>query len=515
MVNKPSLRTVRRLTQTCLLLVFLALFRLTDYGGSDVIPYAVNLFFRWNPLVGASVLLASKSLSVLVFFLPAFIVILVSILLGRVFCGWLCPMGTLFDIMARVFQHPVGKEGRLIKVKYLLLALLLISSGFSLQLIGFLDPFSLLVRGLAFSVDPALMYAGSSFFDGIYNHMPSAVSDQSDRLYMLLSDTILPHEQSYFRLSTLSGVMLAAVFLLEFLGRRYWCRNLCPLGALLAILSRYSLYRRFPAHGCSNCSQCLPGCRMQAFAKDGVLRHQECILCMDCVEDCLRQPSGFRLTGKPKAARVDLARRELLTTATAGLALPLLYHVDAGAASKPEWLLRPPGAKDEKEFLNLCVRCGECMKVCIHNALQPCFLEHGYQAMFSPRLIPRFGYCEFNCTLCGQVCPTGAIKRLELAQKHQAVIGLAYFDKNRCLPFADRTPCIVCEEHCPTHDKAIKFTETRVTDFNGNSVQLLLPYVIPELCIGCGICENKCPVAGEAAIRVIAAEEENITSGYG
>lgn len=516
MFGKPSLRTARRLTQLFFLLLFLVLFRLTDYSETDAIPYAVNLFFRWDPLVGVSVLLASKSLAVLDFFMPAFIVLLLTILLGRVFCGWLCPMGTLFDIMARMLKLPPGKAGRMKEIKYLLLVLLLVSSGFSLQLVGFFDPFSLLVRGLTFSLDPVLMHVVSSLFEGIYTYMPAALSDHSDRLYVLLNDSILPHEQSYFHLATLSGVLLAVIFLLEFLGRRFWCRNLCPLGALLALTARFSLYRRYPSHTCRNCSQCLPECRMQAFGEDGVQHHQECTLCMDCVDDCLRQPSRFTLKREPHAANVDLVRRDLLTAAAAGLTLPLLSHVDAEARSKPEWLIRPPGAVEEKQFLNLCVRCGECMKVCIHNALQPCFLENGYQAMFSPRLIARFGYCEFNCTLCGQVCPTGAIKRLDLAEKHKTVIGLAYFDKNRCLPFADHIPCIVCEEHCPTHDKAIKFKKASVTDNKGNSVTLRLPYVVPELCIGCGICENKCPVAGEAAILVIKADSnEDAMSSYG
>ncbi len=133
--------------------------------------------------------------------------------------------------------------------------------------------------------------------------------------------------------------------------------------------------------------------------------------------------------------------------------------------------------------------------------------------MFTPRLIPRLGYCEFSCTLCGQVCPTGAIRKLSIPEKEAFVIGTAIFDKGRCLPFADQSPCIVCEEHCPTHDKAIKFKEVTVTNREGNTVHLMQPYVIPELCIGCGICENKCPLPGHSAIRVFTtsiSSDENI-----
>jgi ferredoxin len=178
-------------------------------------------------------------------------------------------------------------------------------------------------------------------------------------------------------------------------------------------------------------------------------------------------------------------------------------------------LIRPPGALDEAEFLSRCVRCGECMKVCIGNALHAAWLEAGFEGMFSPRVIGRIGYCEYNCTLCGQVCPTNAIRRLSLAQKHATVIGRAYFDKNRCLPYAEGIPCIVCEEHCPTPDKAIKFREAEVVNKQGKTIRLRQPYVIGELCIGCAICETKCPVEGRAAVMVTAEGESRRIGVYG
>jgi ferredoxin len=130
-------------------------------------------------------------------------------------------------------------------------------------------------------------------------------------------------------------------------------------------------------------------------------------------------------------------------------------------------------------------------------------MESGFEGMFTPRLVPRLGYCEFNCTLCGQVCPSNAIKRLDVKEKQSFVIGLAVFDKDRCLPFAKDESCIVCEEHCPTYDKAIKFKSIKVKDKNGSEIIIKQPYVIDSLCVGCGICENVCPLKGDAAIRVI------------
>ena len=233
-------------------------------------------------------------------------------------------------------------------------------------------------------------------------------------------------------------------------------------------------------------------------------------------------PAGLTLqpaysSNRPRYFRMGLGNRP--GAGVAGALMPVMSKVNAGPVIPPATLIRPPGAVDGPDFLSLCVRCGECMKVCIQNALQPCFMESGYEGMFTPRLIPRVGYCEFNCTLCGQVCPTGAIRKLTVPEKHRTVIGIAVFDKDRCLPFAKDIPCIVCEEHCPTHDKAIKFREVTVTNVNGESVPLMQPYVIDDLCIGCGICENKCPLPGEGAIRVVThvitqGEADDGYSGY-
>jgi ferredoxin len=142
------------------------------------------------------------------------------------------------------------------------------------------------------------------------------------------------------------------------------------------------------------------------------------------------------------------------------------------------------------------------MKVCTTNGLQPTLFEAGIEGIWSPMLVPRIGYCEYRCTLCGQVCPTGAIKRLQLEEKAKVRIGLAMIDKSRCLPWAHARPCVVCEEVCPTAKKAIWFEDARVRDRKGNSLVVKQPRVDLELCIGCGICEAKCPVLGRPAITV-------------
>lgn len=165
----------------------------------------------------------------------------------------------------------------------------------------------------------------------------------------------------------------------------------------------------------------------------------------------------------PQAARLDLTRRNVILGGVAGVGTVLLVRSSAlgeGRTFSPE-LVRPPGSVAEDEFLSKCVRCGECMKVCPTNALQPSLTEGGIAGLWTPVLQMRLGYCEYECNLCSQVCPTQAIKRTSLKEKQQVRIGLAFFDKNRCLPYAFARTCIVCEEHCPTPKKAIWFQRLR------------------------------------------------------
>jgi ferredoxin len=210
-----------------------------------------------------------------------------------------------------------------------------------------------------------------------------------------------------------------------------------------------------------------------------------------------------------KAARLDLGRRHVLASALTGLAAVFVFRTHPLGSKRsfnPE-LVRPPGALAEDEFLSRCIRCGECMKVCPTNAIHPAELEAGMEGMWSPVLKMTIGYCEYECTLCSQVCPTGAIRSLTLAAKQKIKIGLAYFDRNRCLPYASARTCIVCEEHCPTPKKAIWFEEVQVPTPAGEKVTVKEPHVDPVLCIGCGICVTKCVIKGQPAVLVSSVGE--------
>ncbi len=238
----------------------------------------------------------------------------------------------------------------------------------------------------------------------------------------------------------------------------------------------------------------------------------ECYGCWNCVASCDNGAIDFKFETpwkKPVAGKLDLGRRKVIGALAGGLGGLFLLRLPPQARSRtynPE-LIRPPGSLPERDFIDRCISCGACMKVCPPNALHPALGQAGLEGLWTPVLVPRLGYCEFECNLCGQICPTGAIAPLPLAEKKVFVMGLAFFDTTRCLPYAYDRECIVCEEHCPIPTKAIYFTEKEITRRDGSRTVLKLPRVDANLCTGCGICETKCPFRDLAAIRITSAGE--------
>jgi MauM/NapG family ferredoxin protein len=359
-------------------------------------------------------------------------------------------------------------------------------------------------------VYPLFNYGVRAFFDTVYNLNIKGVVDTSEFLYSLLKKSVLSFQQPFYNQAVFIGTLFFLVLGLNLVEKRFWCKYLCPLGAFLGILSRFSLLKRSVSEGCTSCGACATVCQGNASPdKRDEWRDTECLYCWNCDDICPQNAVSFGFVPKKSAAAMDLGRRRVVTSVLSGvIAVPLMRSIPLSKSgfSQPR-LIRPPGSLEEREFLKRCVKCGECMKVCITNGLQPTLLEAGLEGVWSPVLVPRIGYCEFRCTLCGQVCPTGAIKRLELKDKMKVKIGLAMIDKGRCLPYAHATPCIVCEEVCPTPKKAIWFEESKAKDREGKEHVLKQPRVDLELCIGCGICETKCPVLGQPAIYVTSVGE--------
>lgn len=516
----------RRCSQVLFLLAFVFVFIKTDYTGSDRMEYAVNILFRLDPFLALVTMLATRT--VIALMLPALLVLLLSLLVGRSFCGWFCPMGSLLDGAGRAGLRPRKIRATIfprLATALMLAALFLALGGFHVA--GYLDPFSILVRGLAQAIYPAFGLVVDSLFTFTYQSALPVVNSVTEPIYDLLKMSVLPPDQKYFALAWLSCAMLVGLVVLESLQRRFFCRNLCPVGALLGLVSARGLLRLAGGdEGCGACRICATRCRMGAIDEERRIDMGSCSLCMECVVRCPKSRIGFTAAGQVAAPAPThgLSRRTFLAVLGSGVLLPAVKGVTVQAKVADPLLVRPPGALAEREFLARCVRCAECIKVCIGNGLQPSLLEAGLDGVFSPRLAARSGYCEYNCTLCGQVCPTGAIAELGVAEKRGWKIGNAWIDPALCLPYANGIPCMVCEEHCPTGQKAIVFREVQVRRKDGELVGVKQPSVIDELCIGCGICEFVCPLPGRAAITITSGGErrnpENVLptssgGGYG
>jgi ferredoxin len=316
-----------------------------------------------------------------------------------------------------------------------------------------------------------------------------------------------------FRTAWFIGLTFLIILFLNRIRPRFWCRILCPLGALLGLCSRVSILRlEKDDEKCTDCKLCTKHCQGAASPLPGQdWENAECVACFNCSEACPEDALSFKLRwSRQLNKRTDMGRRAVLGGLVAGISLPLLGRLDGQVHKVPDpRLIRPPGSLPEGDFLELCQRCGLCMKVCPTNVINPTLAEAGMAGFWTPHLIMTQGYCEYTCTLCGSVCPTGAIKEISVREKidRPIIIGSAYLDRGRCLPWSGNAPCIVCHEHCPTSPKAIYLYKDVVPGPDGKTLSVQLPYVDLNKCVGCGICEFKCPVKGRPAIRVIAAGE--------
>jgi len=510
-----GMRWLRRASQALVFIMFVFLFLNTEYKDNDVLEYAVNVFLRMDPLVAGAAVLAGRAIIDLLW--PSLVVAALTVLIGRFFCGWVCPLGSTLDFVSATVFRGVRRKNSVPegwrRYKYYLLALLAVSSLFTLQLVFLFDPISIIIRSFTAAVYPAFNLAADTGLGGLYG---TPVDFLSEPVYGFLREHALAFEQPHFVGAGLIGLVFVVILGLEYFQRRFWCRNLCPLGALFGLLGRFGLVRRRVSEpDCTSCSRCERGCRMGAIDDEFTgTRQTECIECMDCRAICPERAIIFSGSVKPKTLGTDMTRRGFVYSVGLGAAAAPVLLSEGHVKDPDPLLIRPPGALPEEQFLGRCTRCGECMRVCIANGLQPSVLEAGLAGLWSPILVSRIGYCEFNCTLCGQVCPTGAIKRLSLKEKHETKLGLAEFDKNHCLPYRGESECIVCEEHCPTGDKAIKFHEELTLMTDGTVKKLKKPYIVEKLCVGCGICENKCPLTDRPAVFVTSRGESRAGGGF-
>jgi len=467
---------------------------------------------RLDPLLALAQAIASRRL--LVGSALALVTIVLTVALGRVWCGWICPLGTLLDL-CRPTRRRAEDRAPLEAwryAKYGLLLLILFGALFGNLTLLILDPLTLLFRALAITIWPAVDQIVTVTEGALYRAAPlrSLVST----LDGWLRPRLLPSSPVYYRWALLPAAALATILALNTRATRFWCRYLCPLGALLALLSKAAIVRRVVDERCTHCNACDRACPTATIdpAQGYTSDPSECTVCLKCEAICPQQAIGFA-PQKPSLAThsYDPTRRKTLAALGASIVGVSLLRADLLAHGDKPHLLRPPGT-NERELLSMCVRCGQCIRTCPTSAIQPALLEAGLEGLWTPVLIPRAGYCDYSCNACGQVCPVQAIPPLTLAEKRARPIGKAYIDEHRCIAWSDLQQCGICEEMCPVPGKAIWLESAEVVGRDNSLTTVLRPRVERSLCIRCGICEFRCPVAGQAAIRVHSLPDDDSTT---
>jgi polyferredoxin len=538
-VAQSRLPQLRRISQIIFLLAFLALLVFTSMrpasasSGDIHMRAPVRMFFVLDPLIAVSNALATHALYRGLAW--SLLVLLPTLFLGRFFCGWICPMGTLQHFVGSMrSEAKLGKQRidsnrykRWQTVKYVVLIAGLVAACFGSMAIGTLDPFSLLVRSIGLALLPAFNFAARALLLPMEHSQILAIRTTGETLHTISQATILDFRQAHFAQSLVLGILFLLILWASLRITRFWCRAVCPLGALLGVVSRWSIFglHKDPS-SCDKCNRCLLNCQGGDDPIGGVpWRKSECLMCMNCAGSCPHGSLQFRFfRNEREVATPDLGRRRTLTGLAVGAAAVPLMRANAGLGkSRNERLIRPPGSVDEPDFLSRCIRCGECMKVCPNNSLHPTLTEAGLEGLWTPTLVPRTGYCEPSCVLCSEVCPTGAIWQItpkdkgwvvgvDGQQNHPVRLGTAFYDRGRCLPWALATDCIVCEEWCPVSPKAIYVVEAQVIGSAGNTKTVKQPRVDPSRCVGCGACEYACPLQERPAVYVTSIGESRTPS---
>lgn len=479
-----------------------------NLAAKQVLP--VDSFLAIDPLVAISTAIAARtwvwSLA------SAAGILLVCVLIPRGFCGYLCPLGTLIDLFdwavgRRVTRFRVAEVGWWRHLRYLILAGCLVAAAGGVLLSGFVAAIPVITRGMAFVVDPLVLGVNRG-----WHSVPP------------------PNWGHLLSLALFAGVLGMGLF-----APRFWCRHLCPSGAVFSVFNIFRATERKVTTACIGCDQCIKSCPFDAINPDWTTRTDACTLCETCGGACPTQAITFvgrkvqvtGITPEPAAAQPQVKRRDLIAASLTG-ALAAVGVRTADAVETREPVLRPPGSVPERQFLEQCIRCDACLKVCPSNVLQPLGFEQGFNGLWTPVVTPDWAGCAPSCNACGQACPTGAIRDLVLDEKRHARIGLAIVNGSTCLPWAGAEACQLCVDECNAAGyEAIEFRQAGVeVDEDGFPIEgtgLLAPAVDATKCVGCGLCQTRCVainvkergVLEESAITVHAGEgkEDRLSSG--
>ncbi|MCX6141711.1 MAG: 4Fe-4S binding protein [Ignavibacteriales bacterium] len=429
-------------------------------------------------------------------------VVLLTVAFGRVYCSTICPLGTLQDIVIRLsgrmrrrrwYRHKAAPAA----IHYALLAAsaILVVVG-SMALVDLLEPFSNFGRILTNLGDPVLV------------SLNNATAFIFGRLGIFgLYQVPLLHTQIVVVFLTL--VFLGVLVYLSYEHGRLFCNLLCPAGALLSIISRISVFKiAIVEERCTNCGFCEMVCKANCVdAESRTIDFNACVGCYNCIDACPTAALKFEGLGTKKEAvkpvAVDKPRRAFFGAVIATASTLIFSRNTDDKGQGPRVLsydesrgtpVTPPGARDQKRFSNLCTACHLCISVCPPQVLSPSLFEYGFAGIMQPRMNYNVAYCNYDCVLCTQVCPSGALLPLDTAAKKEVQLGRASFVKDDCIVITKKKDCGACSEHCPT--KAVK-----MVPFEG---KLMLPELNNEICVGCGACEHACPTTPRKAIYVVA-----------
>lgn len=530
----------RRIVQALCLIVFLVLFLFVsfpytaapsenaqtwpshyadDFLRKEIVP--AELFLAIDPLVSLSTAIASRTWVWSLTF--AGVILLVSLFVPRGFCGYVCPLGTVIDLFdwaigRRVRWLNVSGKGWYVHLKYYLLAGVLASSVFGVLLSGLLAAIPIITRASAYLLTPLETGVARS-----WSQIPEIHGGH-----------------------VLSLALFAIVLGLGFLRPRFWCRYVCPTGAVFSIVNVLRLTERKVEHSCIQCGKCTKVCPFDAIKADFTTRTSDCTFCQTCGGACPVTGIHFvprwsamdsKATAKPPTGETALGRRGFLASAigvaagavggaTAAKAIgSTRARLDGGTPFHP---IRPPGSVPERAFLQMCIRCGECLQACPNDVLQALAFEQGLEGLWTPYVVANWSGCEPSCNNCGQVCPTGAVRAIPLEEKRVARMGLACVNEATCLPCTGQEECQLCVEVCAASGyDAIEFmTVGTQMDEMGVPIEgtgMLAPVVVAEKCVGCGLCQSRCHainvktkhVLSESAIVVHAGpgKEDRLMSG--
>ncbi len=431
------------------------------------------------------------------------VVIILTLLTGRTYCSFLCPLGILQDGISRaggLFKRRFRRYGYKKPYTILRYFILVLTAGILLlggvYVLTILDPYSTFGRFMTYFAKPAVL---------LVNNLLAALLGEFD-IYTIYRIDIKPYE--------LAAYIIPAAFLLliGFLAFRYgrlYCNTVCPVGTFLGLLSKLSLFRiRFEEDKCTRCGRCAMACKSSCI--DFLNKHVDvsrCVNCFNCIDSCKDNGMSYgpvrlkRRTGKE--SDTDASRRSFITGSlvllAGGTQLVRAQNTTVPTPTKDSTVkedrlypVSPPGSIGIASFTSRCTACNLCVTACPTNVIQPSVSEYGFAGIMQPRMDFHSGFCNYDCNRCTDVCPTGAIMPLMMEAKQLTQLGKAVFIKDNCIVSTEKTACGACSEHCPT--KAC-----HMVPFEGN---LLIPEVKDDICIGCGACEYACPTKPYKAIFV-------------